>query len=248
MENANRYGTFAAMAGLALLVCFLGWSQEQTSNRLDAEVQQTQATADFAAQAATGPQVVELPEDGGTYHTVLCLHDQWRAIPKERELVAWFQTEPALVSLAAQTHYTQLVESDRVYAEKFAQSVPTLPAVLVMTNEGRVIYKASGPDTPGGQQMAAELVGLFDKRPWLRILPWRRPRTAPEPEPSPCPDGQCPDQQKPQPPAADVAVDVPDLRPPEQPADSGVWIFAAVAVVVAAFAAVAIEWHKRTTT
>jgi hypothetical protein len=41
----------------------------------------------------------DLPEDAHTWHTILLVRPDWRAIPTERRVEALFHTEPSLVSL-----------------------------------------------------------------------------------------------------------------------------------------------------
>lgn len=221
----------ACLLAVFLVVCLVGYQQAELSSQLAAVSQQ----ADYAVACETGERVVQLPEDGEVYHTVLLLHADWRRRQQERELVAWFKTEPALVSISAQTHFWQITDDQPIYEANYKANVPTLPAVLVMTGEGQTVYKASGQNMPNPQTLAAELCGFFDKRPWLRLRPWLRPR--------PCPDGNCP---KPTP-DVDVDVDVapapiPDVRPVE-PVDSGsdVWIVLAILGAISGVAALA--WH-----
>lgn len=216
---------------LGLGICLLGSQQASISQQVD-----------LAVQAASSPvvqeQVINLPEDGGTYHTVLLLHADWRNRPNERELVAWFKTEPALVSLAAQTHYWQITDADPIYASNYAATTPTLPAVLVQTEDGRAIYKVSGDEIPSAGAVASDVVQLFDKRPWLRLRPWKRPRPAPTPAPEPKPEPK---------PDVDVKINtqIPVVRPPQEPSGQGAdfWAILGISIVVAG--CVAIAWQLR---
>lgn len=226
------------LTGIVLLVCFLGFQQAETSNQLAAIGQQ-----DMSGPCEASEQIVQLPEDGRTYHTILLLHADWTARPNERELVAWFKTEPSLVSVAAQTKFWQLTADDPIYQANYAAATPDLPAVLVMTDSGQTVYKASGVNMPDPQTVASELCTIFDKRPWLRWRPWLRPR--PAPEPGPCPDGNCPSPDAKPPLNVDVRVHpIEDMRPqPASQDNSAVWIVAAIAAALGGL--VSLVWHLR---
>lgn len=241
MRDKNKLWLPIVLTGIALLVCYVGFRQAETSSQL-AAIEQPDASR--ACEASE--QIVQLPEDGNTYHTILLLHSDWTARPNERELVAWFKTEPSLVSVTAQTKFWQLTADDPVYQANYAPTTPSLPAVLVMTETGQTVYKASGANMPAPQQVAAELCTVFDKRPWLRIRPWLRPRPSPQPSPDGCPDGNCPDQKKP-PLNVDVRVHpIEDIRPqPEpQPEGSAVWVVAAIAAALGGLASLVYHIRK----
>lgn len=230
------------LTGIALLVCYVGFQQARQSEQLATVSQQVES----GAVCEASEQIVQLPEDGQTYHTILLLHSDWTARPKERELVAWFKTEPSLVSVTAQTKFWQLTDADPVYQANYAATTPDLPAVLVMTDAGQTIYKASGANIPEPQTVASELCTVFDRRPWLRWRPWLRPRPSPSPSPDGnCPDGTCPDA-KPRPPVnVDVRVHpIEDIRPQPAPQESsGVWIVAAIAAALGGLAS--LIWHVK---
>src|SRR5689334_13966910 len=50
-------------------------------------------------------RVVDLPEDGNQWHTILIVCPNWQARPAERRAEAMFHAEPFLVSLKHQTHW-----------------------------------------------------------------------------------------------------------------------------------------------
>lgn len=237
---------------VALMVCWLGLSGAETDAELGAvtesveDVQQgLHALARTVAEEAVADRVLELPEDGRSYRTVVVLHDDWQRRRPERELVAWFAAQPELASLKAQTQFYLLTSDSATYEDFVAAAGGELPAVFVQDETGRALYKAAGDGLVSADRMAAELVTLFEKRPWLRLRPWLRPRPCPCPTPAPTPS---PDPG-PQPgPDIDVDVRIPDLRPPAERVDAAgggdVWLVMAVVVVVAAVGAVAWNFRK----
>jgi len=87
----------------------------------------------------------DLPEDAHTWHTILLVRPDWRAIPTERRVEALFHTEPSLVSLKHQTHWHLITTADPEFA-KFRALVDTTPCLLVERANGQVIYRGSGPE------------------------------------------------------------------------------------------------------
>ena len=228
MRGLDKVLAVLALSGVALAVCWLGYQQDQTRQDLTT---MGQAVEDAANENVVRERVVDLPEDGNLYYTTVFVHADWRKRPEERRLMVAFKVEPALVSLVAQTHFNLYTPNDPDYKERF-EGVE-VPCVLVQTESGEVIYKASGENIPTASAMVGELVTFFDKRPWLRIRPWKRPRPCPTPDPDPKPDGKV----KPDRPNIDVDVKIPDLRPTgkdKQPTESSdVWLVMAIAVAIA---------------
>ena len=123
--------TVAALFAVALAVCWLGYQQNQIAD----DAQQAVVAAQDAAAAPTPTvreRVVQLPEDGGRYHTILLLHSNWRDLQEDRELVARFKSDPLLVNLTAQTHYWEIAQGDPLFS-RYATDRTILPAVMILT-------------------------------------------------------------------------------------------------------------------
>jgi len=89
-------------------------------------------------------RVLELPEDGNTWHTILLLRSDWQTQPAERRAESIFHSEPLLVSLKAQTHW-HCITSDQKEFEKFRPLVDATPCLIVERANGEVVYRESGP-------------------------------------------------------------------------------------------------------
>lgn len=248
----------ACVVTLAIVLVVLSARVENTRARIPA----AEDTASMAMNAArqtgqrldeklVGEQVVRLPEDGGLYWTVVCVHADWQRRQADRELVAAFSANANLASLRSQTHFEVVTPDNRLYKVHFA-AAGKLPCLYVQTEDGQVIYKQSGP-MDSTEQLVGRLFKIFDRRPWLRPLPWRRPRPSPEPAPGPCPGpGPCPAPQ----PAPDTHVDVdvqpviPDMVPPDEGEAEPIpdWALPAVIVgpLLAGAAVFGIGWRRRT--
>jgi hypothetical protein len=90
-------------------------------------------------------RVLDLPEDGHTWHTILILRPEWRSLPAERRAEAMFHTEPLLASLRHQTHW-HLMTTDQAEFQKFRALVNATPCLLVERANGEVVYRESGPE------------------------------------------------------------------------------------------------------
>lgn len=90
-------------------------------------------------------RVIDLPEDGQTWHTILLLRPEWKTISAERKAEAMFHSEPLLVSLKHQTHW-HLITTDQAEFVKFRPLVATTPCLLVERANGEVVYRESGPE------------------------------------------------------------------------------------------------------
>lgn len=90
-------------------------------------------------------RVIDLPEDGQTWHTILLLRPEWKSLPAERKAEAMFHSEPLLVSLKHQTHWHLITTDQREFA-KFRPLVAATPCLIVERANGEVVYRESGPD------------------------------------------------------------------------------------------------------
>jgi hypothetical protein len=103
--------------------------------------------AQLEQEAAAGAEerVLDLPEDGNQWHTILVLRPGWQNVPAERNAEAMFHSEPLLVSLKHQTHW-HLFTTDQAEYQKFRGLVEATPCLIVERANGEVVYLESGPD------------------------------------------------------------------------------------------------------
>src|SRR5262245_60866508 len=90
-------------------------------------------------------RVIDLPEDGYTWHTILILRPEWRSLAAERKAEAMFHSEPLLGSLRHQTHW-HLITTDQAEFPKFRPLVAATPCLIVERANGEVVYRESGPE------------------------------------------------------------------------------------------------------
>ena len=146
-------------------------------------------------------RIIDLPEDGNTWHTILFLRPNWQANAAERKAhTIWF-TESGLISLRQQTHW-HVITTDQPEFEKFRSLVNVTPCLLVERANGEVIYRESGP------QLGRNNDGL---RRAIRREVQRH-----------CPDGKClPIHPVPVPNEPEPINEIPDIvkkeDPPTQP-------------------------------
>ncbi len=98
-----------------------------------------------SSAAAVEERVIDLPEDGNQWHTILILRGGWQGLPAERRAEAMFHTEPLLISLKHQTHW-HLITTDQTECAKFRALVDATPCLIVERANGEVVYRESGPD------------------------------------------------------------------------------------------------------
>jgi len=205
MDDRLKLGIALAAALIAAVT--IGWLCVAVDRQADA-IAQAQARVEALGDALAGSEVVDLPDDGRAYYTTLIVHDDWRQRAAERALVAAFETDPLLRSAKAQTHYNLYTASNPLYAQRFARSVPTLPALLIQDATGKVYVKLSGAELTGDiERVRGPIRRLWQARP-IYVLPWRRPCPCPEPKPEPSPPA--PDET----PIPDTAP-IPDVAPSE---------------------------------
>jgi hypothetical protein len=101
--------------------------------------------AELERQAVVEERVLDLPEDGNQWHTILFLRPGWQNVPVERNAEAMFHSEPLLVSLKHQTHW-HLFTTDQAEYQKFKPLIESTPCIIVERANGEVVYRESGPD------------------------------------------------------------------------------------------------------
>ena len=118
---------------------------------------------------------IQYPEDGKQYHTTLLLRKHRRA----EQLYDWFRTNPDLQILAKQTRFHVYEPNSLIYRERFSESCPLLPCILIQESDGTVLFKKSkGFTTP------EELVAHIAQTLQLEGGKWYCPR-CPRPKPLP---------------------------------------------------------------
>ncbi len=203
----TRHTIFRSLL-FAVLAGGIGWlavNQLQTEETIYALAEHQAAIAEHAAQPqaaqatpATKPvkpqeHVIHLPEDGHRYYTTLVTSENWRASPRERELVAWFSGHPRLVSLKSQTHWNHYTDRSPLYRMRIASAIPPneIPVLMVQTGDGAVVYKGSAASLPADpSELADQIQQRIDDcfpRP-KPPTPTPGPAPSPEPAPSPIPD------------------------------------------------------------
>lgn len=90
-------------------------------------------------------RVIDLPDDGHTWHTVLIVRPDWRNHAAERRAESMFHSEPLLVSLRHQTHW-HLMTTDQPEFQAFRPLVSATPCLIVERANGEVVYRESGPE------------------------------------------------------------------------------------------------------
>lgn len=139
--------TTIALAALALAATAL-WNTSQTTRWYDARMAGLEsqiAACDRPATPLAEERVLDLPEDGHQWHTILILRPNWKGLPAERRAEAVFHTEPVLVSLKHQTHW-HLMTTDQAECVKFRGLVDATPCLIVERGNGEVVYRESGPE------------------------------------------------------------------------------------------------------
>ena len=175
-----------------------------------------------AISGLRGPsdQVVTLPEDGQARHLSIFVDDDWKSKPEQREFVAAFYSDSTYSSLRAQSHFHIYTPSDPIYQSRFKGAIDVFPCVLLQDETGKVEFKASG-------------LTLYEKRPWLRVRPWLRPRPGPAPGPAPVPN-------------VNVNVDTPIQPIPDT--SSFPWPMLIVVMLVAAGVTFLVQFTRRSHT
>lgn len=160
-------------------------------------------------------RVIELPEDGSLWQTVIVAPQDDASGAHLRQQL---RSDPRLVSLQAQTKVYDLSPNHWWVKQRLPGA--RLPAIVIQrpisATEAKVIYKASGANLPSdsttlANEIEAAIADCTDCRP--------RPTPTPQPEPETTPDP------------------IPDLRPPGtpevQPADDNLGILAYAMIAAA---------------
>jgi hypothetical protein len=193
------------------------------------------AAGEAAVELRAAERVISLPEDGKDLYLSILVHDHWREIPRERQMVAVFETNASLRALRQRCYFAIVTESDRTYREVFAGRILELPAIVLTKDDGTNLVKLSGANVPKDENALLGAFGMktgtHPLRPWLDV-PCPGPCPAPlplEPKPSPKPDvAPVPDTVLPLPPVS--PVDNPPAEPPFPWAALGLAVGGAAAV------------------
>lgn len=234
MNTATKVALAAAIATVAVVICWHGGRLQYAESQL-ATVSQSQdmtATKLAAIETKAEDRVINLPEDGGLYHTSLFLHHDWRRRPRDRMLLAWFGSNPRLLSLRHQTFWHIYTERTPLFVNRYSKTVRVLPCVRVQWPNGRVVYQASGENLPKtANGLAVKIVkGIYRL---ARPRPCPRPHPAPDPAPEP-----------------DVDVDVnvtpviPDVTPDTPTQPEFPWGLLVIAVLLASAVPVVIHFKN----
>ncbi len=146
MKPLITTGILAALAlsGTALwTTCRMRQACDERLACLETEIAFCERPA--APVVAVEERVIDLPEDGNQWHTILILRAGWQNLPAQRKAEAMFHSEPLLVSLKHQTHW-HLITTDQAECAKFSALVDATPCLIVERANGQVVYRESGPD------------------------------------------------------------------------------------------------------
>lgn len=187
----NRGLLFFAVAASAALLAASGYQQYfvDSDGRFDQlyENQSVLAEAISAVSEEASARIVDLPEDGGKWYTVLCLHDKSLTNSQDRRLVGAFAADGRLQSLKAQTNMWMFDQDDRLWKSQYSRQMGgELPQLWVIRSKegmdkGQVIYKVSGAATqiaPGdiGDEIE-QAIKDHCPRPGPNPSPYRPPPT-----------------------------------------------------------------------
>ncbi|MGQ0636457.1 MAG: hypothetical protein ACT4QC_17735 [Planctomycetaceae bacterium] len=147
LRKSGAVLTLLATPGLVAWAAHDSRRLTRLESRIDAEVITIQLDAQRACIAHCGPQaedrILDLPEDGDTWHTILFLRPDWRSNSAERRAHTIFFTEAGLSSLRQQTHW-HVITTDQPEFQAFRSLVTVTPCLLVERANGEVIYRESG--------------------------------------------------------------------------------------------------------
>lgn len=137
-------------------------------------------TAEYAVSLAEiNDRVIDLPEDGGKWYTTVLTNKQ--PTPRKAQVLAWFDRDPSLIKLKAQTHWHHYTPASAVYGNLARAATNGTPCVMVQDASGKVVYKSSGADVPA---TSLELVrGVIQRiRDCCPVCPRPKPRPDPLPD------------------------------------------------------------------
>jgi hypothetical protein len=196
----------------------------------------TLSTASYAdsLKAHGGPvtnRVETLPADADNWY-VSVMGDP--SDPEYQKVVAWFQTNPQLQTLADRTHYSVIPATGAMYRQRYASTVPALPCVRVQTADGTVLCQLSGDNIPATSPAMYQAVKSYCIR---RTTPAPQPnihyhfQVEPKPTPDPVP-----------PPKKPFEDDEPVAE--DKPAELPLWPWLVGAGVLSLAIGVGHEWRK----
>lgn len=176
---------------LVAAVGLLAWMQFDGKDMLSVAPPDSTASRLAALEARAVPQearerVINLPEDGHVWQTVIVYATTDKSAASDRRLASAFATTPRLQSLQAQTKVYAYDASHWWVRKHLAGN--ELPAVLVMqpgaNGTATRAFKASGQNLPlDGEPLADAIAqGIADCRPRPQ------PQPTPQPTPQPIPD------------------------------------------------------------
>jgi hypothetical protein len=183
--------------------------------------------------ALSGP-VVDLPEDAENMHTILFLAQDWESRPNQVKAKKMFDQKDWCRDLRSRTHW-HIWTIDQPEAKPYWKFVKTTPCLIVQDcgeHGGRILYNEPNSDLGDGPKSLLHAINVQRKK---------QRHGSVSPYDGPCPDGNCPIDQKKKdsagpPPTDEIKVsplpDAPDaVKPPEQiPVAVGVGIVATVGV------------------
>lgn len=196
--KALKAAPFLALTAVVALLAFMQFDGKELIDP-PADTALAQRLTALEAQAAAplvSERVIDLPEDGSLWQTIVIYSTPDKSAPADRRLASELATTPRLVSLQAQTKVYEL-DPRHWWVAQHAAGYP-LPCVIVQQpsgdNRATVAYKADATALPeSGEAMADQIArGIADCRP------------RPNPTPTPAP-------VNPQP----IPNTIPNIGPPE---------------------------------
>jgi|GEM_PF-5334620 len=204
--------TLGTLLGCSLLAAVLMPAGSRLYSRQDLRITALEADASRARAAVFAPaieeRVIDLPEDGCQWHTILILCQGWQGRPAERRAEAMFHAEPLLVSLKHQTHW-HVITTDQPEFRKFRALVDVTPCLIVERANGEVVYRESGPELGRHPHLLTRAIRKEIQRhcPDGRCLPLH-----PVPGPDePLPREEVPAVLREEPPATKKAIPLPAM-------------------------------------
>ncbi len=139
----NRFLSAACWCGLALAILAVA-TQERPAEPIV-----------FIESQPIAERVMELPEDGGRWSTIVVYPDGEKDADS-RQLASWFATTPRLQSLQAQTKFFEFPAA-HWWPRSYGPRTPA-PYILVLDERNRPIYHAYRGSLPAaGEDLADEI-------------------------------------------------------------------------------------------
>jgi len=174
----NVLGIFAIVA--VLVCCAIAFDQTM---QLAGHVEQLQSDLELRAAMdaeARGEHVINPPQDGKRYATIVLTSDRWQTDFAERRLLAWFDSNPDLRSLRTTTTFVHYTPSNPIWKERFAPSYKGgQTMVRIQDWDGATYFEQSDNELP---QSDATLVEAIRTR-LGQCRPWTRPDAKPSDKP-----------------------------------------------------------------